>query len=633
MAIDISAQQFVLPRGPDASEQTLKASQTLMQMKMLKDAKEKAEKDKQEQRKNTAGKFLESYLDPKQYLNGSEYDPHTIQQLGDIKQKAAGLAEQGADIPNLLMAIGPDMQNLTQYTTKAKMIDAGIKDNLAKIKDEKGYVPAQIETLAKKIAFHTQDPKTKEFGDLNPDINSVDPSKNYVLEAIKQFPRETTDESGIMDFINKVPMKEYGNTVQTSFGGRTKNVSYEAKHPFYMDLARDEQGNVATDKSGNPKGLEVQGNTVMGDDNKPMIDQTTGQPYKALNKQDYRVIMGLHPAIADHMRGQVEDAFKDTGQPMPAEGSQQWEIMARHVLYETLKNNDKSHFTPKDVQRETGAAIKLDLGQGYLDMLRNESKARSEGNLDAKEDAGVGAKAKPLNVAQTTNEIFNNNPDYLKGESANIDGHRMIDVTGNFQGAEFRFGHGEQEAYNKVYYDPQRRILTTEDKMGNRTEHKESEMPDFLQKVAGANKLNPSAIPKYLSAGGYSKGKYTKHADASGTIQDLNNQDADERSKAMDDLFTNGKGDALKGMLTPAGKVVEAGERSWYQSGKYYIKVEGADGQVNTKPFGSKKDMENYLNRDPEEIKPATTTKNSKQRSTDDSVRIAEEYMKKFGNQ
>lgn len=595
MALDITAGQFVLPRGPDASEQTLKASETLLRMKMLKEQRDRALAMQQEQKRNTAGTFLKSYLDPKQYLNGSEYDPVVVQKLHSVMQKASGLAEQGADIPSLLMAIGPDMQDVSQYSAKAKVIDQGIKDNLAKISQEKGYVPGQIEPLAKKLAFHTQDPKTGEFGDLNPDINSVDPSKNYVMEAIKQFPKQTTDAAGINDFIEKVPTKEYSKTIQTSFGGRTKNVSYDAKHPFYMDLARDEKGNIATDKNGNPTGLEVQGDTVTGDDNKPIIDQTTGQPFKALNKQNYQFIMSLHPALADHMRGEIQDAFKQTGQPAPAEGSQAWEIMGRHVLYETLKNNDKSHFKVNDVQRETAPAVKLDLGSSYIDMLRNESRARTEGNLDAKEEAGVGPKVKPLNVAQTTNEIFNNNPDYLKGESTSVDGHRVIDVTGNYQGAEFRFGHGEQEAYNKVYYDPQRRVLTTEDKMGNRTEHKESDMPDFLQKVAGANKLNPSAIPKYLNAGGYSKGKYTKPGDASGTIQDLNKQDADERSKAMDDLFTNGRGSALKGIKTPDGKITEAGEQPFYRSGKYYITVKGTDGQERKKVFGSKSEMENYI--------------------------------------
>lgn len=624
MAIDVTSQQFVLPRGPDASEQFLKTSQTLLQMKMLKDAKDKADAEKKEQKRNVAGNFLHSYLDPKQYLNGSEYDPVVVQKLNDVMQKASGLAEQGADIPSLLMSIGPDMQEVSQYSTKAKVIDQNIKDNLAKIKDYKGYNQDAILDEAKRSAFHEIDPKTGEYGALK-DINKVDPSVNYVMQAIKDHPETTTTGAGLEDFISKVPMKEYTKSVQTAFGGRTKNVNYDARHPFYMDLQRDDNGQISTDKNGNPVGLDVQADIVHGDDGKPLKDPDTGQAYRALNLQDYRQIMGLHPDIADHMRAEVKNTYQQLGQPMPAEGSQAWELMARHVLYGALKNNDKSHFKTNEVQRETAPAVKLDLGSAYTDILRNEAKARKEGNLEAQDEAGAGtgAKAKPLNVAQTTNEIFNNNPDYIKGESTKVDGHRVIDVTGSYQGAEFRFGHGEQQAYDKVYYDPQRRVLITQDKSEQRTEHKESDMPDFLQKVAGANKLNPSAIPKYLAAGGYSKGRYGKPGDASGTIQDLNDADVNEKRKALDDLYTNGKATALKGIYTPAGKIEKAEESGWFDPGKYYIKIEGKKDKI---PFKSKQAFEEYIlqnkTQEPATVAPAPTpTKDGKtEKALDDLI-------------
>lgn len=588
MALDVTAGQFILPQGQPASETLMKAGQLVYQRNLQKERL----RLQQEQKKDEAGKFLSSYLDPKHYLTGSEYDPVVTSKLNATLQKASAMAQNGSDIPSLLMAIGPDMADINEYSSKAKAIETGIKQNLDRIKNEKGYVPDAILDTAKKMAFHDIDPKTGQFGGLKQDISTVDPSKNYVVDAIKKFPELTTNGEGLEDFVSKVPMKDYSSSVEIPYAGRTKKVSFEAKHPFYMDLQRDDKGSVITDKYGNPAGLGVQGEPITDDDHKVVIDKTTGKPYTALNKQDYRTIMGLHPAIADHMRGEVKMAFQETGQAMPPEGSQQWEVMARHILFEELKNNDKSHFKPLTRETENANVMKMEMGPEYLNLLRGESRARAEGTAEGKENAGVGPKIKPLNVAQTTNEIFNNNPDYLNGENKNIDGHRVLDVTGNYQGAEFRFGHGEKEAYDKVYYDPKRRVLITQDKDFNTTEHKESELPGFLQKVAGANKLNPSYINTYLNKGGYRQGKYTNPQDVTGVIGNLDNAEQGERRKRLDDFFTNGKKDALKGVNTPMGKITEADESGWFGKGKYYIKVKGKDEKI---PFTSKEKLEEFI--------------------------------------
>src|ERR1700743_1965874 len=56
----------------------------------------------QEQKREQAGNFLREYLNPKQYLTGSLYDPVVNAQLQRTMQHGAELAAQGADIPTIL---------------------------------------------------------------------------------------------------------------------------------------------------------------------------------------------------------------------------------------------------------------------------------------------------------------------------------------------------------------------------------------------------------------------------------------------------------------------------------------------------------------------------------------------------
>ncbi len=621
MALNISESQFVLPSGADASQNAAKVGQLIWSRNMAKQRLEEAK----EAKRDTAGKFLESYLDPKHYLTGSEYDPVVTSKLNGIMQKASGMAQQGADIPSLLMAIGPDVSDVSQYSAKAKYIDQSIKDNLTKLKDYKGYNQDAILEEAKKMAFHEIDPKTGGYGALK-DINKVDPSMNFVQEAIKAHPERTTTGAGIENFINTVPMSDYQKSVQTAYGGRTKTATYEAKHPFYMGLQKEDNGQVSVDKNGNPVGLDVNSELAHGDDGKPIADPATGGAYRVAAKDDYQTIMHLHPDIADNMRGEVKKAFQDAGKDMPAEGSQQWELMARHILYSELKHNDKSHFKTVEQQKESSPVMKMEMGQSYIDMLRNESRARKEGNLEAQDEAGISPKQKPLNVAQTTNEIFNNNPDYLNGDATKVNGRRVIDVTGSYQGAAMRFGHGDKEEYDKVYYDPAKRVLITQDKDFNIAEHKESEMPQFLQKIAGANKINPASIQQTLAKGGFKNGVYSKPADASSISDNLQQQDVDEKRKALDDFFTSGKADGLKKLDTPEGHISDAGEQGIFSKGKYYLKVKSKDGKEAEKVFGTKKQLENYVLG--EEANPSTAPVAAPATSSDKEKKYDEKISK-----
>ena len=86
------------------------------------------------------GKFLEGYLNSKDHLTGTIYDPMIVKGFNDLLAEGAALAKEGADTNTLLMALAPKVNQLGQYSAKAKYIDQRLKDQLSKIKPGTGYI-------------------------------------------------------------------------------------------------------------------------------------------------------------------------------------------------------------------------------------------------------------------------------------------------------------------------------------------------------------------------------------------------------------------------------------------------------------------------------------------------------------
>lgn len=309
-----------------------------------------------EGKRNAAGTFLNNYLDKKDFLTGTNYDPEIVRQLQETIQEGAKLAASGADTPTIMMALGPKVNRLNEYATKAKLIDQSIKDSVGKLKAYKGYNPDTLSDEAKKLAFYDGKGQLK-------DITTIDPNQDWITEVVKLHPEKVTSAAGLDDFVSKTPMSEYSREVQTMFGGRKRNVKYDAKAPFYMDIARDEKGGIQTDLNGNPVGLDVHGETIKDDRGQTMVNPETGEPYKVMAKASYNAIMQHNPDIADYVRGQVNQHFKQLGvDKIPEEGTSQWDLMARSVLRDELKTRDKSFFKTQDRETKTAPVTRIELG-------------------------------------------------------------------------------------------------------------------------------------------------------------------------------------------------------------------------------------------------------------------------------
>lgn len=544
--------------------------------------------EEQEGKRAATSKFLTNYLDPKDHLTGTAYDPQIVSGLQDLLQQGEQLASKGADTNSILMALGPQVSKLNQYSTTAKLINQNIKNSVSKIAGTNKYVGYDADALtqqALKQAFYDSNGKLK-------DISSIDPNEDYVSMATKNSPELVTTGKGLDDFVAKTPMNENSMNGTTAYAGRSKQSSFDAKFHDWMTPAKDENGNIATDENGMPLPMTVKGTPMLDDKNQPIINSQTGKPYMALDKNYFNLIMQHNPDVADFIRGQVKKAFTDAGaKEQPAEHSPQWDMMARHVLADELQSRDHSILKIRNTEKETAPAIKVEIGNNP-DML--DATARYEAALKLKGqysylDPKTGKQQK-TNAVEAFANIANNNPDYLQGQQTNINGRNVIDVTPYFPGGGLKSGRGENESYKQIYYDPNARsyLVSTQPKIkdaqGNKPisveEVTEPDMLKFAMRIAASNGLNPTLARKIMTDNGYDAGKFTYPTDYG---QVATQRIQTEQTAKIDKAIKYDSWGSLKGIPTKDGEIDEVVQRGGFQTGvgmdKYAVYVKDEKGK------------------------------------------------------
>jgi hypothetical protein len=542
----------------------------------------------QEQGRQAAtSKFVTDYLDPKDHLTGTAYDPQIVSGLQSVLQQAQGLIQKGAATQDVMMAIGPQVAKLNEYSTKAKLINDQVKASIAKLKGYAGYNPEALETEAKKQAFYGPDGKLK-------DISSVDPTTDWVTEAAKNNPEAVTTGKGLDDFIAKTPMNENSLNGTTAYGGRSQQNSFDAKFHDWMMPAKDEKGNIATDENGMALPMIVKGSPMLDDKNKPIINPDTGKPFMAMDKGYFTSIMQHNPDVADFVRGQVNKHFRDAGaKDLPVENSPQWDMMARHILGDELQMRDHSSLKIRDTQKETGPAIRVELGQdpnALSALAKYEAASKLKGDY-AMYDPKAG-KAVKTNAVQTVGEIFNNNPAFLQGPSKDLpDGRTVIDVSDAFPKGGLRSGRGSDDVYKSVYYDPNKRSLIveyqakTKDQSGQKPitteEVPEAKIGLFMSRIAAPNDVDPARVNDIFNQVGYKGAKFT-NPNSLPEVGSRVNQEHAQRLADVDKAVNSGDFGSLKGHQTKDGQVESVEERgasTWLGADKYAVFVRDANGK------------------------------------------------------
>lgn len=290
----------------------------LQQQESVKAAKEK------DANKISNAKFLTNYLDPKDHLSGSNYDPITNHLLSSALNQALDMSNQDVPLDQIVMGIGPLVNKVNDYTSKAKMYTQNKKAFIDEASKNKGYDPKALNDAIDNEAFYTTDPKTGQK--VLKDINDVDPAVNYGLQAIKNNPYAVTTDEGIKDYIDKLPKFTNTDSVKrTNSRGGSEMRRTKITAPAMMTV--DNDGNLV------PKFQ------IATDEGHPVMHEFTDEdgnkknaPVRLLDEKEFDNIMSRNHSIADWVRGQVMNAGQGTDLNSPKAKN-----VARAILYDEFK--------------------------------------------------------------------------------------------------------------------------------------------------------------------------------------------------------------------------------------------------------------------------------------------------------
>jgi hypothetical protein len=288
---------------------------------------------------------LNNYLDEKDYLTGSPYDPALVKKIHDAKQEGYKLFEQGLSATDVFMTLGKKVSEISEYSQKAKQINRNIKLASEARKALGGYNVPQIEEGTRKSVFLNEDGTEK-------DIRDIDPNKDYVSEYIDKNPYESTTDKGFDEFFRTIlPQESIGKT-RTSVGGKSVEQNYAGKMYPWQRMKHDEKGHTIMDEYGNVP-LEIDGDIHTDAD---------GKPYNVIKKDYAKTIFDRNYDLKDRVRGYTKKDFQELEKSsngkfkIPEEGSDEWDLQERKVLSDILQQRGGGRIS---IQRKTDDGVRL----------------------------------------------------------------------------------------------------------------------------------------------------------------------------------------------------------------------------------------------------------------------------------
>ncbi len=378
----------------------------------------KNEREQELQRQQTARKgasatFLTNYLDPKDRLTGTNYDPEIVKGFDDLLQEGIKLVNTGADTNMVMMALAPKVSKLNEYSTKAKLVNQRLKEQLAQIPANSGYDKGRLEQQARQAAFMDDKGQLKE-------IDTVDPEVDYITETIKKYPDRVTTDIGIDEFVRTSP--KFTNTdivKRTNSKGGYERKKTKVTAPAWMIV--DDEGELVPRyeialENGQPQTYEF--TTTDG--------KTKNAPIRLMDEKDFNSILSGNPAIADWVRGQVIKA-----NPGIDINSPQAKNAARAIMYDELKRRKPGGM--EDVEEVKANPVKVYTGGGSKPSKKeieantpiNLSQYGTKGDYYNVTKLAPGIKVTGLPTGQTyaaTEILFN--PDTKEVEYTDVQGNK-----------------------------------------------------------------------------------------------------------------------------------------------------------------------------------------------------------------
>lgn len=489
--------------------------------------RQQAQSAQQANKRNAAGTFLQNYLDPKDYMSGTAFDPMIVQGLQEAMQRGSQLAMAGADTPTLMMALGPMVNRLNMYSTNAKNINKQIDESIKGMQADKqeGYNWQALKQAALQKAFF----KTDEQGNQVLDPEQANPSVDWISKAIEEDPEKVTTPEAFDLYaknaqVNKtlkdiVTMDPFGRRVQTKahliaqnyltpdYNEDKKSKDYKTIKGFvpYHDLAT-EKGSPLYHTFTDDKGTETKAQV-------------------RLLRED--IFDSLRPGQINYIRGQVKKHINEyetaTGEKISMD-SPKAKLIARALAYDELNKPTRKatniEYAHKDQLSPQQVTLNIQRTDEYLQNERDKAAARKQGRLDV-----TGGE---VNSLQAIGQIFNNDPEYTAGQKIPKYGKQLLDVTAKLPGGGLKTGPGINFDYKGIYYDPKDRALIVEKESSNpltglksiATETiSEKDIGNFMYRIAESNGVPYRQVRKILDEMGYKNNKFTKAADNSAELE------------------------------------------------------------------------------------------------------------------
>lgn len=563
----------------------------------------KEERDQQAlARKQASATFLDNYLDPKQYLSGTAYDPMIVKGIQNAKIEGAKLASQGVDAATMMMALGPLVNQLSDYSIRAKTVNAQVDDTIKNMKASgyEGYDFAKLKDTALQQAFFNTDPQT---GQPVLDPTKADPSVNWAAKAIDASPELVTTGGDLDAFAKQSPMNKSLSDIRTF--DQTGKESRQKVHMTGQNwLVPDENEKGETVGMVPKYEIATDGGQPLMHTFKDEAGKDVSAPVRMLDEALYDSMVKSKPGVNDYFRGLVKTDLEKLGKDIPL-NSPEAKRMARTFAYDELKRRKTSSIENAEVQGKPSAAqvnLNVQSSPQGLQFIEDRAEATARGRTSV---TGMpGERTKGTNVFQAIGNVMTNKPEFLEGDVVPVNGKNVIDVTAAMPGGGLKKGIGEDEKYKSVYYDPKDRNLIVETqetgKKGQKATITEPEIGPFMYKIAEANGVDRAEVRKWLNQIGYKDGRFTQVGNNAEAMKRL------EAKKTPDDIEVKIKEFEEKGNVDRLkkfkGQVIDGNEIVLIEgdyvpfSGKdYRVKLKGPDGKTFTKGFETKKDLTTFL--------------------------------------
>lgn len=278
---------------------------------------------REQARKAASGQFLANYLDPKDFLTGTKYDPVITKGVYDLLEEGMKLAQtEGMDNGMIAMALSPKISKLSQQSQGIKAVNGRIKEQLALIPNNAGYNKQALEEEAKKAAFMSEEGGLRDMGE-------VDVDSDYIAEAVQRNPLGVTNVGVFSEALKDFEPTSIKATVKRPTdkkGGFEKRMSLvKTKGAFQYD---EEEGAFVPKYEIARDGDKVVEHEFVDKDGKKVK-----APVRMVTDDVYYKMMQTYPAIADRIRGEMRQYL---GQNVDLNSSQAKNI-GKTLMYENLK--------------------------------------------------------------------------------------------------------------------------------------------------------------------------------------------------------------------------------------------------------------------------------------------------------